>query len=105
MGIIIKKISKKTIVSFASLAGLALALLSRLFFGGSHLNLSELEGRENGRTIGGSLVNVAEADSVTGDSASADSASVGDSGGDAGGGNGGDSNGSGDSCGDSGDSG
>src|SRR5690242_3293368 len=43
MAIIIKKITRKTWLSVAYYSGLAITLFSRIFFGGSHFNLVQLE--------------------------------------------------------------
>lgn len=45
MGIIVKKISKKTFFSLLSVFAFIAALFGRLFFGGSHINLSKLESK------------------------------------------------------------
>jgi len=64
MSIIIKKATKKTVISILSLLGLSVAVLSKLFFGGGYMNINKL-GADNERChsdIGKNIVDSAWAD-------------------------------------------
>ena len=62
MSIIVKKITKKTLLSVATIGGLMIAAVFRIFFGGSYLNVSHLN---SGKEGSGFLVETAMADSVS----------------------------------------
>lgn len=62
MGIVVKKMTRKTFLSLLSVAGLAVALVSRFFLGGAHTSLSRLGSVFSDRSAGESLVSVAHAD-------------------------------------------
>lgn len=73
--------TKKTILSFLGLGGLALALVGRFLPWESRINLSQLESKAKNVTLGSGLIDVANAD-TPGTSTSGEGDSSGSSGGD-----------------------
>lgn len=72
MGIVIRKIGKKTVFSLFSLGVFVVAAAARLFFGGSHINLSQLESKTGDvLNTADKLISTARADSPSGSSGSA----------------------------------
>lgn len=62
MAIIIKKITRRTMVSVASIGSIIIALIARIFLGGSHVNLSKINSRALDIIKKDILVNKAQAD-------------------------------------------
>jgi hypothetical protein len=83
MSIIIRKITKKTILSFIGLSGLALALIGRFIPWEPRVSLSQLEAKARNITLESGFVDIANADTPsTSSSSSSSEGSGGSAGGD-----------------------
>jgi hypothetical protein len=65
MSIIIRKVTKKTILSFIGLGGLIFAMAGRFMPWESRMNLGQLESKAKSVALGSGLVGIANADTVT----------------------------------------
>ena len=62
MTVKIKKITRRTLISMISLGGLLLALITRLFLGGFHINLSKLNSQTKNVISNANLIDIVHAD-------------------------------------------
>jgi len=70
MSIIIRKITKKTILSFLGMGGLIFVLIGRFLPRDSRLNLNQLESKAKQITLSSGLIGIANADSPSSTSSS-----------------------------------
>jgi|GEM_PF-6768692 len=66
MAIIIKKVTRGTLITLVSLGGLALALFTRLIFGDFHVNLGNLDSDPNNVFDKSGLIKSVQADTPAG---------------------------------------